>query len=331
MRLRLPVPDACERTELDLAPRFRKSEVEEAFLRRFNETLAPQHDADLLDLGEQYSTVHVIGPPRSGTTLLVQLISSCLEVGYVNNLIACFWDAPVYGIHLSRKLLGTSTPSSFDSEFGRTQGPAEPHEFGLFWSRLLGYRDFVEPPPAHDEEIDWQRVRRVLTNMCAAFAMPVVFKSFHLIFHLERIAAALPMTCFVRVRRDPVQTAMSLLRARRQYASSEDDWVGVAPKEYEWLRREPVPVQVAGQVHFLDRLIDGALAAIGGANVLELRLDDVTADPALAVTRVAGLLEVAGNGVPARMPAPGPFPAADRDVAGDPQYAEVSAALRSFH
>ena len=45
-------------------------------------------------------TLLVAGLPRSGTSLLYQCLASTLDIGYVNNIIARFWKAPVYGIHL---------------------------------------------------------------------------------------------------------------------------------------------------------------------------------------------------------------------------------------
>ena len=54
---------------------------------------------------EDQTSIHIIGAPRSGTTLLSQLLLSYTQVGYINNLIAAFWNAPLYGIHLSKKLL----------------------------------------------------------------------------------------------------------------------------------------------------------------------------------------------------------------------------------
>jgi hypothetical protein len=37
----------------------------------------------------------IVGAPRSGTTLLLQTIINHYNLGYINNFIARFWEAPV--------------------------------------------------------------------------------------------------------------------------------------------------------------------------------------------------------------------------------------------
>ncbi len=117
------------RKDPELAPEYKKDPAEEAFLERLNNILAPYQEEDYQDLEEIYPTLHIIGAPRSGTTLMSQLISSHLNIGYINNLIAAFWQAPVYGIRLSKKLIPPGVSSSFRSSFGRTTYIHEPHEF----------------------------------------------------------------------------------------------------------------------------------------------------------------------------------------------------------
>src|SRR5688572_19796215 len=110
----------------DLTEEFAKDQSDEVFLERLNLALAPRAEADYLELAETYPTLHVVGVPRSGTTLLYQVVSSGLEIGFVNHLVAAFWLAPVYGLRLSRKLGLDRWASSFESAFGRTPDVGEP-------------------------------------------------------------------------------------------------------------------------------------------------------------------------------------------------------------
>ena len=96
---------------------FQKDRESEQFLQKLNDILAPSQEAEYEDLPEKYPTLHIIGAPRSGTTLLYQLLTSHLQVGFINNLIASFWKAPVYGIRLSQKLMASYIPSSYVSGF----------------------------------------------------------------------------------------------------------------------------------------------------------------------------------------------------------------------
>ena len=107
-----------------------------------------------------------MGVPRSGTTLVSQLVSAHLDVGYINHLVAAFWRAPVTGIRLSKKLIKGVRETSFASEFGRTSHLWEPHEFGYFWAHHLQQEDMSAPKPGAATRIDWEVLRRVLLNIC---------------------------------------------------------------------------------------------------------------------------------------------------------------------
>ena len=90
------------RIEPELVGAYRKDASFEHVLKALNDSLAECHDRELLDLEERFPTIHVIGAPRSGTTLLTQLVSSSLDVGYINNLIAAFCASHAMGFDCRR-------------------------------------------------------------------------------------------------------------------------------------------------------------------------------------------------------------------------------------
>ncbi|QDV75184.1 Undecaprenyl phosphate N,N'-diacetylbacillosamine 1-phosphate transferase [Planctomycetes bacterium K2D] len=283
------------RVEPRMQGAFRKDAAYEDIMTAMNASLAGSHDAALEDMPETHATIHVIGAPRSGTTLMTQLLASQLDVGYVNNLVAAFWRAPVYGIHLSKKLMPEATPMSFASRYGRTDGIAEPHEFGYFWCRLLGYSEMRQRLQEAEGSVDWDCFHRQIVNMTHAFGKPMVFKSFLLSWHLRRVAEVLSRSCFVWVRRDPVENALSLLEARRQQLGSVDQWVSLKPLEYEWLRSESPEVQVAGQVFFLEKAIREQSRMLDSSRLVEINHTDLCGDAAGAVASVAELLNKNGE------------------------------------
>ena len=214
------------RNESGLAEEFKKDAEDEKFLERLNSILAPYQEEDYKDLPETYPTLQIIGAPRSGTTLLSQLISAHLDVGYINNLIAAFWRAPVYGIRLSRKLLMKQPVTSYDSLCGRTSGIEEPHEFGYFWFSMLGYEEMLQGSVS-DGQIDWNRLATILKNMSEAYGKPVVFKNFLISWHMEKMLEFLPKTCFVHISRDPVNNALSMLDLRMHHWRTYEKWASM--------------------------------------------------------------------------------------------------------
>jgi len=280
------------RTDPELAPEYAKDPAQEGFLEHLNEVLADVADAELEEIGEPYPTLHVIGVPRSGTTLLYQVLATALDMGYVNNLIAAFWRAPVYGIRLAKALGVDRLDSDFSSAYGRTAGVSEPHEFGYFWNDRLRYPDLAERGPEHADSIDWGRLRRTISNMAAATGAPMALKPMIVIWHLEHLADAMPASRFVWITRPPRETALSLLGMRRSLRGSVDHWASLRPQGAfdgaapEW--------QVAAQVLLLEDAISSAAAKLGPERVLQLSYDRLCEHPNEVVRDTEALLADAG-------------------------------------
>jgi hypothetical protein len=305
--------------------RFAKAPNTESFLENLNRQLAPGNDAEYRDRQEQYPTLQIIGVPRSGTTLLGQLVAGHLDVGYIDHLVAAFWRAPLYGIRMSRLLLDGVRPNTYSSEYGRTEGIQGPHEFGYFWRDLLAHDEFSESA-ALAASPDWKRVRNVVTNMCAEFERPIVFKAFQLVWHMEQFQQALPLTRFVWVRRDPLETAMSILRLREGFAGSRDSWVSMKPLAYNELKDRPRAEQVVGQVYEIEQTISQAVARLAPDTVLEVPLSRLRRDPGDVLDDCRHLLHSGGADVPLLRPPPASFPSPGLDTA-DPDYPAVRDAV----
>jgi hypothetical protein len=318
------------RHDPEFAQEFAKDPADEELLGTLNAALAPAEDDSYLDLPETYPTLHVVGVPRSGTTLLYQVVAAGLEIGYVNNLVAAFWRAPVLGMRLSRKLGLDRFEPSFDSRFGRTRGVGEPHEFGYFWNHHLRYPGLYALPDGHENEIDWARLRTVIVNMAHWNRGPVAFKPMLLTWHLERIAREMPLTCLVWIRRDLRATALSLLEMRRSLFGSDETWASLRPHGPDWLDGEPPWRQVAAQVVALDRTLEAAATALGPETVLELGYEDLCADPRAALERVRALLAGKGFAPPLRDLGVTSFEPRGKDPLEDQLGARVDAALEEF-
>jgi hypothetical protein len=288
-----------------LAGAFRKDPADEAFLGELNHALAEFEDASYEDFPEAYPTLHVIGAPRSGTTLLYQVLASGLDVGYVNNLVAAFWRAPVTGLRLARKLGLDRLESSFDSSFGRTAGVSEPHEFGYFWNYHLGYPDLAERDSGHEATIDWGRLARVIVNMSACIDKPISFKPMLLIWHLEALARTMPRTCYVWIRRERRDTALSLLKMRRSLRGTEHEWASLRPAAVS--DDDPPWRQVAAQVVLLERRIARAADALGPDRVLQVHYDELCSAPMAVLERARDLLGGQGHAPELRIDRLEPF------------------------
>jgi hypothetical protein len=307
------------RQDPELSRQFRKDTVEEDFLERLNALLAPHEEEAYLDLEERLPTLHIIGAPRSGTTLLYQVVANGLEVGYVDNLVAAFWRAPATGVRLSRKLGLQRGASSYASTFGRTAGIQEPHEFGYFWNHHLRYPDLRERPAGHEETIDWEHLRRVIVNMAEAAGAPMVFKPMLLTWHLEAMVRHMPRSAYVWIRREQRDTALSLLKMRMSLRGSVDRWASLQPLAVP--DDDPPWRQVAAQVVILERIIEEAAERLGPERVLAVRYERLCSEPAAVLDDIRELMGARGHAPALRDVELAPF-REQRNAALEAEYGE---------
>lgn len=280
-----------ERIDQKLTEEFSKDHNFERILTSLNNTLAKEEKSLLLNCPEKYPTLHIIGAPRSGTTLATQILVSFLKVGYINNLIAAFWKAPTYGIELSKRLLGMSYISNFKSNFGRTDSIREPHEFGYFWNYHLNYKSLEQMPSEHEDSINWENLGRLLNNMSNQFGAPLVFKSFLFGFHAKRAFQELLKTCFIYIKRDFISNAFSILKLRKTLNGSIEEWGSIKPIQYEQLKNLSVYEQIAGQIMCLEHEYLKQIEKLPKENWLVYHYEDICKEPLSFLKKTHSLIE----------------------------------------
>jgi hypothetical protein len=202
-------------------PAFAKDEGAERFFEAVNDAVAtarlPSPGVSEVD---RLGLVYVVGVPRSGTTLVHQLLAGCLDIGYVDNIAARFWARPSIGLALSSSVIPMHERRiELASAHGLAAGAAGPHEFGYFWRRWLQLDD----APTHhlDDEalarVDVEGLRTALREeLLGTCGRSVVLKNLVCGFHARYLTALHPRSLFVQVERDEETTARSILAVRRE-------------------------------------------------------------------------------------------------------------------
>lgn len=270
---------------------YYKDRSDEDFFLGMNQFLQARESEMYRDYDIEHPFIFVIGLPRSGTTLISQLLAYSFDAGYINNLIARFWLAPVHGIRLSKSVLGKSEKRSFQSDYARTSGIAEIHEFGYFWRDLLNketMEDIIHVKE-REKDINWQRVKRTLANMQHEFDKPMVFKNIFGSYHLQRMREALGKTIYVFIERDPLDTAVSILDARRKYYEDLNTWWSYTPVEYDQLKDLDYWQQIAGQVFYLQRFYENEINQSCRDITVRVSYNEMCAGPAGVLNKIQSL------------------------------------------
>jgi hypothetical protein len=228
----------------------------------------------------RYPFLFVFGVPRSGTTISAQILASCLDVGYINNLVARFYLAPLYGLEISNSL-HIQNQSSFKSEYAATKGIADLHEFGYFWRYWLKKETFHDFTHAAEKEgdINWAGLRLTLCSIQQAFLKPMIFKNMFGAYHIKKLCNLLKKVVFIYIERDDLDTAISILDARKEFYEDLNTWWSNIPPEFDRLKGLDYWQQIAGQIHYLKAFYFRQIQSVNEKHVILLNYEDICKNP----------------------------------------------------
>ncbi|WP_295886984.1 sulfotransferase [uncultured Thiohalocapsa sp.] len=259
-----------------------------------------------VDIPSQLQPVFLVGAPRTGSTLLFQLLAQHYRLTYISNLMAL---APRYMVRLSLRWPGLCSGyrgGLRESRFGYLPGLLSPNEAG----RLM--RDWFD---GDNYPTTADMVRATVAALAGIADGPLVLKNQTNTLRLDNIRHVFSDARMLHLRRDMRFTAQSLILARRRLLGSAEHWWSVAPPGYESvLDREPL-YQVLWQVEQLEEL--GLLACLAKPDAsLVVDYDRLCIEPARTLERIAAKFELAARDTspPALQPAEvAKLPAAEWD------------------
>ena len=170
----------------------------------------------------------IVGPPRSGSTLLYQTLARYADVSYLSNLSDLFPRSPIAATSLlqrRRKLGG----KNFSNYYGQTAGLRAPNDGFAVWNRWLGQDRYHTPEELSPDTED--NMRRFFAAWSTQFGKPFLNKNNRNAFCLKLLADTLTESKFVIIRRDPLFVAQSLIQARVQVQGSKQQPWGLASSE----------------------------------------------------------------------------------------------------
>jgi len=231
--------------------------------------------------GVMRPNLFVFGLPRSGTTLFYQVAARSFDIGYINNLSARFWGAPLIGVAFAQSLLGDRRDDSFRSDYGKSVELSGPHEFSYFWQRWLKMTNieavcrFGMP----DDGVDWAGLAKIIGCLHDRFGTGMVHKTNFVANLTPGFAKHLQMPLFIYIDRDCADVALSILGARQKYYGNFDTWWATHPPSYEEIKGLPFPIQIARQVKDLREVYEKSMASVPQDMVLRFSYSELCEDP----------------------------------------------------
>lgn len=265
--------------------------------------------------------VFIIGAPRTGSTLLYQVLINRFEFTHLTNFHCMFYGA----VSFVEKWFGPSWEkggvSKYNSEFGISQGRWAPSECGEFW-----YRWFRRNPPyTSSEDISDRKLdglKRVIASLGNAGKRPILFKNMYCAFRLRPLVKAFPEALFIVIRRDTTLISRSLLAVRKRIYGNINTWWSMKPPEYNRLKDLSPQLQVTGQVKAIYNLIEREKIQLGSERFIEVEFDEFCKDVHGQLDRIKHFMEDRGITIREHGTVPKNFPLVkvDRELKHGPIF-----------
>lgn len=321
-----------EDNELREAP-YRKDLAEENFLASFNLNCEKFEAEFPVPEFEPHPIILFYGLPRCGKTFFSQAMRYCLDLGVVSNLAARFWLAPATGLRLSRITGVDGSDSSFASDYGKTAGLSDPHDFAYFWHHWLVINDWPYDADAASGQIDWDGLGYTLRRMSAEWGRPGLMKGVLPSFHMSRFHNAYRKVFFVELQRDLADVAYSLLRGRRENFGDENAVYGQVrqPTDVARYRELSAHESVASQIRDLLALYEHERRGIHQQMHMTVSYNELCKRPMAVVRRIACAVEEAfGSNILIRQELPDDSFKSSRHSAKNPDMRALTQALEKL-
>jgi len=279
----------------------------------------------------RYPPTFQVGPPRGGTTLIRQLIGHSIPTSYLSNLSRLSWyhagrPLPVTTARLAATLDRLAPRISYESTYGKVPALAGMAECEILWDHWFG----TEQGPIEPGVLSEARKQRIYEAVAATesgFRRPFVNKTSVLALRIRALCEIFPTALFIRTRRDPVDTAQSILLARRHQFS---EWIGARPKACAQNPPEDLVMQACRQVVCIEQSIDAEQRAVDDDRFLEVEYRAVCNRPRHELRRIAAFLESHGVAAPILRQPPASFPYAQGRTTDAATYEALRAGVKEL-
>lgn len=204
----------------------------------------------------KHEPVFIIGAPRTGSTILYQTLTNQLDVLYIDNLVCKFYKNFFFGFWLSDKLFKQKAHNCFKSNHGDTSacGLHAPSECGGYWYRWLpSDRHFIDYDNITDDMVE--QIRDEIAAVINYYDKPLVFKNLNAGQRLRLLQKCFPSAKFIFVKREPLFTAQSILKAKRKIDIADNEFWSVMPKNTNELKSLGAYEQIVKQIYNIEKQI----------------------------------------------------------------------------
>ncbi|HVS08744.1 MAG TPA: sulfotransferase [Planctomycetota bacterium] len=224
-----------------------------------------------LRLENRFPPLFVVGAPRTGTTLALQVLAGGFRFAWFTNASNNRPLAPVWSAW--RSLRAHPIEASFTSDYGRIEGPSAPSD---------GWRVLKRWFPLYDDSAPVQRLGELRTTVRLLerlFGAPFLLKNNHNSTRIDALAGLFGSALFVHVTRSLPEAAASLLEARARHRVPLGAWWSASPPAEHGRRFTSELEQVVRTLRGLDEHLRSSLTRLPRDRWLAIDYEALCAEP----------------------------------------------------
>ena len=244
----------------------------------------------------KYPPIFIIGPPRSGTTLLYQLMVHFFHLSYISTIPNFFYTFPVLTSKIT-KLILKPYQSDFKSYYGWTVGLNSPQK-GKIWKRWFP----ISTDRKRGQYVDSgyltsrqkREIKKTVAGMEKVYKEPFINKNLGHSMRISALVDIFPNALFLQIKRDPTQVALSILKSRKRNLNDISQWWSVIPREINQLKNKGYLEQIAGQVYYVEKNIDEQARTVGMDKFYTVTYKGLCEDPRAELNGIRSFLDSKG-------------------------------------
>lgn len=213
--------------------------------------------------------IFIVGAPRTGSTLLYQLITNSNEVLYINNFINLFHRNLPSGFLLDELLFKNEPHNSFSSDLGNTlkNGWRAPSESGNFWYKWLDKaNNYSSNNNLPEKKV--AKLRSLFNGIMNRYDKPLVFKNLNNSQRLPLIHKIDQKSKIIWIKREPQYVAQSMIIARRRLNVKANEVWSVKPEGIQPEHYNDEYELVVNQINLIEKQIEKDLQLFTPENIL---------------------------------------------------------------
>lgn len=234
--------------------------------------------------------IYILGSPRTGSTVLYQLISRAFPNHlYISNQCNEEYSTNIleYFDKYGDEIRNYKKRISYKNSYGKTEHFYEPSEGSAVFNNWFGgdhpsetaSKNFVSGKRA-----DFTETHNAISNIHNAF---LVTKNVWNCFRIQSLVTTDVPIFFIWIRRGLFDSAISDLDARYAETNSGGTWTPATTKHHHEIERLPSYMQAVEHQYHLNSSIGDSLAEFAQNNHIEVWFEDLCKDPKNTMFQIA--------------------------------------------